>query len=205
MRAELWIILITTALMYNAYHDGVYSKMIHSNMKYIKIGLLGLGGFMMYLFFKRHPSESQSMLKHAADIVKYMPIDKHSKDLVTPFLDFTNNASFFSSQQAPSANQSNIGLTPQMKRMMNSGGSKTTVGPESQQRVNRSVSETKKKFVASKQNWACGHCHAQLEASFEVDHITDLQYGGTNEVSNLVALCRNCHGKKTTMSKLYNS
>ena len=194
MRIELWIILITGALIYNTYYDNMYTKMIHANMKYIKIGLIGLGGLMLYLFFKRHPGESQSMLKHASEIVKYMPIDKNSKDLVTPFLDFTNNNSFFSPQEAPSATQSNIGLTPQMKRMMNSGKIATS----------RSVSETKKKFVASKQNWKCGHCHAQLDASFEVDHIKDLQYGGTNEISNLVALCRNCHGKKTTMGKLFN-
>lgn len=199
MRIELWIFLITGALIYNAYYDGIYTKMIHSNMKYIKIGLIGLGGLILYLFFKRHPGESHSMLKHAADLIKYMPIDKKSKDLVSPFLDFTNNNSFFSPEEAPSAAQSNIGLTPQMKRMMNSGGQQNG----GVKRMNRSVSETKKKYVAAQQNWCCGHCHAQLDASFEVDHTIELQHGGTNELSNLVALCRNCHGKKTTTNKLY--
>ena len=61
----------------------------------------------------------------------------------------------------------------------------------------RSVSETKKKFVASKQQWKCNKCGTMLDATFEIDHIVDLQYGGSNEVSNLVALCRNCHGTKT--------
>jgi 5-methylcytosine-specific restriction endonuclease McrA len=45
--------------------------------------------------------------------------------------------------------------------------------------------------------WKCGHCNQQLDHTFEVDHILDLQYGGSNNVDNLVALCRNCHGKKT--------
>jgi len=66
----------------------------------------------------------------------------------------------------------------------------------------RSVSETKKKFVASRQDWKCGDCHNQLTAWFEVDHKIRLEYGGSNHVDNLVALCRECHGKKTTMENL---
>jgi rubredoxin len=61
----------------------------------------------------------------------------------------------------------------------------------------RSVSETKKKFVASQQGWKCDSCKQQLSAWFEVDHKVRLGSGGTNQISNLVALCRECHGKKT--------
>ena len=75
---------------------------------------------------------------------------------------------------------------------MNSGGSSTK----------RSVSETKKKFVASQQNWCCGDCKKQLPAWFEVDHKIRLDQGGSNHVSNLIALCRDCHGKKTTLESL---
>jgi hypothetical protein len=66
----------------------------------------------------------------------------------------------------------------------------------------RSVSETKKKFVASNQNWKCDDCKEQLKAWFEVDHIKRLDQGGSNDVDNLVALCRNCHGKKTSMENI---
>ena len=66
----------------------------------------------------------------------------------------------------------------------------------------RSVSETKKKFVASKQDWTCGDCKQKLNAWFEVDHIKRLEYGGGNDVDNLVALCRDCHGKKTAMENM---
>jgi 5-methylcytosine-specific restriction endonuclease McrA len=79
-----------------------------------------------------------------------------------------------------------------MNRMMNSGKGTTK----------RSVSETKKKFVAAGQNWKCGDCKRQLPAWFEVDHVIALHNGGSNEVSNLVALCRDCHGKKTAMDRL---
>jgi len=61
----------------------------------------------------------------------------------------------------------------------------------------RSVSETKKKFVASQQDWKCDSCKQKLSAWFEVDHKLRLGFGGTNHISNLVALCRECHGKKT--------
>ena len=63
-------------------------------------------------------------------------------------------------------------------------------------------SETKKKFVASQQSWKCGHCQIQLPAWFEVDHKIRLENGGSNHVDNLVALCRDCHGKKTAMENL---
>ena len=66
----------------------------------------------------------------------------------------------------------------------------------------RSVSETKKKYVASSQSWKCGYCNNQLDASFEVDHKIDLQDGGSNHVDNLIACCRNCHGKKTMSRNL---
>jgi Zn finger protein HypA/HybF involved in hydrogenase expression len=61
----------------------------------------------------------------------------------------------------------------------------------------RSVSESKKKYVASKQAWKCRECQEILPATFEVDHIKRLQYGGSNEIDNLQALCPNCHREKT--------
>ena len=66
----------------------------------------------------------------------------------------------------------------------------------------RSVSETKKKYVASIQNWKCDSCKEGLTAWFEVDHKIRLDSGGSNHVNNLVALCRNCHGKKTALENL---
>ena len=85
-------------------------------------------------------------------------------------------------------------------------GSKTY---DNQQRITqpskthkRSVSETKKKFVASNQQWKCGDCQQQLTAWFEVDHKKRLDQGGSNDIENLIALCRNCHGKKTSLENI---
>jgi len=66
----------------------------------------------------------------------------------------------------------------------------------------RQVSPLLKKKVAADQEWRCGHCKAVLDASYEVDHTIPLFKGGSNDAQNLVALCRNCHGKKTVADRL---
>ena len=81
-----------------------------------------------------------------------------------------------------------------------SGASKLPL--RNNQKVKRNVSESKKKYVASNQQWKCASCNELLDATYEIDHITPLYKGGTNEVSNLKALCRNCHGKKTLMDRI---
>jgi hypothetical protein len=66
----------------------------------------------------------------------------------------------------------------------------------------RNVSNLTKKIIASNQGWHCGHCHTQLDFTYEIDHIIPLFRGGSNETRNLIALCRNCHGKKTIMERI---
>ena len=92
----------------------------------------------------------------------------------------------------PSLGGGTPGGTPAERRILNSGKNSSK----------RSVSETKKKYVAAQQGWKCGDCQRQLPAWFEVDHVIALEHGGSNHVDNLVALCRDCHGKKTAMSFL---
>lgn len=69
----------------------------------------------------------------------------------------------------------------------------------------RNVSNLLKKQIAAKQEWKCGHCKSILDASYEVDHIVGLFRGGSNSEENLIALCRNCHGKKTVEERLKNN
>ena len=65
----------------------------------------------------------------------------------------------------------------------------------------RKVSESTKKIVASNQQWRCLMCHNLLDYSYEIDHNVPLFAGGTNDITNLHALCRNCHGKKTILER----
>ena len=61
----------------------------------------------------------------------------------------------------------------------------------------RNISNSTKKFIASNQQWKCNMCKNILDHTYEIDHIKPLYKGGDNENTNLQALCRNCHGKKT--------
>ena len=69
-------------------------------------------------------------------------------------------------------------------------------------KVKRSVSESNKKYIATNQKWRCAHCNNLLDNTYEVDHIIALYRGGTNDLTNLEALCRNCHGVKTFKEKM---
>ena len=53
--------------------------------------------------------------------------------------------------------------------------------------------------IAYEQQYRCGMCRQLLHPSFEVDHITELCDGGTDTRENCIALCRNCHGRKTRL------
>lgn len=185
MKLEILILGITGFFIVNTYYDGNYIKLIQSWQKYFKMVGFAFAGLSIYLFLKKNPSESQTVLQQASNIIKYMPTSNSSIDIFTPFMDFTNQTSFI--QGVTNEHQQN-----QVNRIMESGKKGTK----------RCVSETKKKFVASQQGWTCGHCQRQLPAWFEVDHKIRLENGGSNHVDNLVALCRDCHGKKTAMENL---
>jgi len=193
MKIELIIFGITAFLVYNAYHDGKYSKFLVSWKKYIQMGTIALVGISLYLMIKRNPLQSKNLLMYANNAVKYMPIDKTSMDMISPIFDFTNQRnSFMESFHSELDPDYDMNTSLQERRILNSGHKATK----------RSVSETKKKYVASNQDWKCGDCGTRLNAWFEVDHKIRLEHGGGNDVTNLVALCRECHGKKTAMENM---
>ena len=172
MNINLIILLITGALLYNTYHDNFIIKSFSNYKKYYKMGGILLTALGLYLMIHKNPIKGLGAIRSAQQYINVLPIDKNSRDLLKPFLS----------------------LSPEERAIntLTSSGKSTK----------RSVSETKKKFVASNQNWKCGECKEQLKAWFEVDHIKRLDQGGSNDVENLVALCRNCHGKKTSMENI---
>jgi hypothetical protein len=210
MRIEIVIFLVTAFLIYNTYHDGKYTKMLLSWKKYYQMIFIGLIGIGIVLIMRKNPNNSKKLLLCANNFVKYMPINRSSLDTFSPILDFTtgmdtngggggglggfmselNNITGLGEQGQGGGG--GLGLGNVNKRMLNSGKNATK----------RSVSETKKKYVASMQDWKCGECGDRLNAWFEVDHRVRLEYGGGNDVQNLVALCRECHGKKTAMENM---
>ena len=206
MKFELLVFGITAFFIANVYHDGKYVHIIKSWKKYYQMAGIGFVGLSAYLFMKKYPGHSRSLFTHANGIIKYMPIDKDATDLLTPLFDMTKASMFSNDSHGSTYNGVQNGgmMTHQQKRMMNSGtnaGMGANMGT-GQPNTKRSVSETKKKFVAAQQGWNCGACKKQLPAWFEVDHKTRLDQGGSNHVDNLVALCRDCHGKKTAFENL---
>lgn len=212
MRFELILLLITSFLIGNVYTEGRLLKKILSWKKYYQMVGIGMGALFFYWLFKKNPNQASSMIGTANEYIKYMPIDNHTAGFIAPILDFTSKQNFFgdseflradgnygskmlSSSYSASANP----MDKREMRVLQSGGD---VDDTNSKRVKRSVSETKKKFVASRQGWKCGDCQQQLNAWFEVDHKIRLEHGGSNHVDNLLALCRECHGKKTTIENL---
>ena len=185
MKLEIIIVLITAFIIYNAYHDGKLLKKMYSYKKQFTMGFIAIIGITIYLLIKRDPLQTKKILLYANNMVKYMPIDKQSLSFISPIIDFTapkDNSGFMVGM--------NNTFQPQNQYKM---GTTTT---------KRAVSETKKKYVASQQNWRCAACQKQLNHTFEIDHRVRLEYGGGNNVENLVALCRNCHGEKTARENM---
>lgn len=195
MRLEIFILGLTSFFVYNAYTDGKYTKMLFSFKKYYKMIFYVCLGIGIYLLLKRNPNQGRNMLLYANNIIKFMPIDKTSMDMLSPIIDFTSNdrnTSFMESFNGIGCSNSSSGFLNNETRITGSGKNGTK----------RSVSETKKKYIASQQQWKCGECESQLDHTFEIDHKIRLEYGGGNDVQNLIALCRNCHGKKTASENM---
>ena len=196
MRLEIFVLGLTAFFIYNAYNDGKYTKMLLTFKKYYKMIFYALLGIGIYVLLKRNPSQGRNMLLYANNVVKFMPIDKTSMDMLSPVFDFTSTCDRSFMESFNNIDDTNImgstGLCNSDRRIVNSGKNGTK----------RSVSETKKKYEASQQDWKCGGCKSQLDHTFEIDHKVRLEYGGGNDVQNLIALCRNCHGKKTASENM---
>ena len=204
MKTELLIIGVTLFFILNTYSDGKFVKVVKSWKKYYQMAGIGFVGLSAYIFMKKYPSHSKNLLCHANGLIKYMPIDKEASDLLSPLLNMSNGA-FSMNGSGGGGGGANMMMSSQERRILTSGGgggggvSGVSGGGKT---VKRSVSETKKKYVAAQQGWNCGACKRQLPAWFEVDHKIRLDNGGSNSVDNLVALCRDCHGKKTAFENL---
>jgi len=191
MRFEIVLFLVAAGAMWYVWTEGKYIKLLLQKkaeyMKYLQVGGIAAGTLFLYWLIKKNPNDPSKMLATTNEYIKYLPIDGNTKSMLSPILDFTAKHTY--KGDAMSEHQPVLEMPT---ATTSNGGHKTK----------RSVSETKKKFVAARQNWKCGQCREQLKASFEIDHKIRLDRGGSNHVDNLVALCRDCHGDKTTIENL---
>ena len=177
MRIELWIFFITIAILYDTYHNNMYSKKIYYYKKYFKIIGIAIAVLLFYIFMKKNPDNTQDILDNLNNCIKYLPLDKTTSSILS----------------SGTGILSNIPTTPLLNVPTNTD--KTPI-------MKRSVSETKKKYVAYSQGWKCNFCNKTLDHTYEIDHKVELRNGGSNETDNLVALCAGCHRLKTASNYL---
>ena len=101
-------------------------------------------------------------------------------------------------RQSPENFTDTIDLAKQLLVDGKGGGVSTAGGT----REKRNVTGLMKKKVAASQKWKCGNCKETLDETYEVDHKLALFKGGSNDESNLVALCPHCHRSKTVEERL---
>lgn len=196
MRIEILLFAVAAFLIANTYTDGKYMKLVLSWKKYYQMAGIAFGALMLYILIKRNPMRTKDIIMTTNDYIKYMPIDRNASSMISPILDFTAKTGF-GDDAMDSAHPTGYRGSP-----LHPQGRESSILKSGKGATKRVVSESKKKFVAARQNWKCSACSEQLPASFEVDHIKRLEYGGDNHIDNLRAMCRNCHGQKTLIENL---
>jgi 5-methylcytosine-specific restriction endonuclease McrA len=198
MRFSSWIVIITLLLLFNIYTEGYYWKRLVQTYqpKYAQMGLVLIGGILLYISVVKIP---HALLRH-----------------LLAFLDWGQNQPTGYASGYTSSSHSSNSIGKSSTKTLNLSSSPTDsglsgtmmyairrmTGSAKEATGKRTVSETKKKYVAAQQHWKCHTCGCLLPAWFEVDHIQRVEHGGTNHPDNLVALCRNCHGQKTSLENL---
>ena len=146
MRSELVVLIKVGFLIYNTYYDGKFTSMIYKNKKYMQMAFYAFVGIALFVLLRTNPTRGKAMLVQANDAIKYMPLDKQSASILSPILDFTTRDT--SSHFMGNVNPQTGNHRTMEQRILSSGN---TPG----KKVKRSVSETKKKYVASLQGWKC--------------------------------------------------
>lgn len=207
MPLSLWIFALTGLVMINIYTDGLYLSYAvqYYDPRYFRMGVVFCIGILIYLFVVRFPRFMCIYLIRLMDWIRIwptgsggsmrrsqIPTSTHVDSKTTAFYPQTDKV-IDASIEKPDANTFTGKMAYAIRRLTESA--KVPTGK-------RTVSETKKKFVAAQQQWKCHTCGCILPAWFEVDHIQRVERGGSNHPDNLVALCRDCHGKKTALENL---
>jgi HNH endonuclease len=206
VRFELVLLIVTGLIISNIYTDGyVYRKALSYKKYYEMTGVIIVALFIYYVI-QKNPKDSRKIMMSSNEYLKYLPIDKNASDILTPIMNFTSSLHNNTSNLDTSLYTQSL-FQPTFEGAAAAAGAGAAaaaakLGIGESKTTKRVVSETKKKFVAAKQNWRCNDCMSQLNAWFEIDHIVRLDQGGSNHVDNLAALCRECHGKKTTIENL---
>ena len=160
MRFEIILFLIAGFIMANIYSDGKYLKIALSWKKYYQMAGVAIAALMIYCVIRRRPAQAREMLSASNDYLKYLPVDKNASSIISPILDFTTKQNILADQYWGSYSQQEGGYNYPVVPIRQQQ-SENRILRSGKQATKRSVSETKKKYVASSQNWKCGDCGEQ--------------------------------------------
>lgn len=200
MKLEIILFGATGLFIYNTFYDNKLGKWFRNYKKYIQIAGILFTAYSLYIMIRFKPKDTRNMVLYANQALKQFPIDKSAMHMLSPVFDFTTsdfmnglNQNMYGDAYKPNIYPSPV--TPPYHSQQPHPAKKVKT-------TKRSVSETKKKYVAYMQDWKCAACASKLTHTFEVDHRLRLDNGGSNDVSNLMALCRECHGQKTASENM---
>jgi hypothetical protein len=214
MRIELLLVIATALIVAHIYTEGRYMKYLYMYTKYYRIAGVILGALFIYYVIRKNPLRAREMVVASNEYLKNggIGIDRTTRQVlsVMPMLNlFSSPANSAAVPLSTGGGRSRANRIPSSQLQsrptsvsQHTHGGVSIGGQRGAERVKRSVSETKKKFVASRQNWKCLTCGETLPATYQVDHIVPLENYGTNDIQNLRALCPNCHAMKTAMDNI---
>lgn len=162
----------------NVYYDNKLVSTALANKKYLQMAAIAAAAAVIYYLITHMPAYANKIITSTHECLKYIPVYSS----ISKATEQRINTDFSMPISKPLAFPSPSQYLPESGK---------TATPK------RSVSETKKKYVASSQAWHCGDCKQLLNHTFEIDHRIALTNGGTNDTYNLVALCPLCHREKT--------
>ena len=183
-------------------------EIVDKIFKYFKLVIVGI---LIYLFIKYYNNkELKSSILNSITKIDKVPVERgivEFENYWNTFNNLKNNIINNNTNNQEDININNNNINSNIDNNMSSNLINNSIKNNKNHNIistkyKRNVTNGQKKYVGARQQWKCGHCRQILDASYEVDHIKALYKGGTNDLDNLVALCRNCHGKKTIEERL---
>ena len=86
MSIQFWILLVCGFVLYNMYYETNVLKNLTKYKKYYKMAIVVAFGLGALKIVKSSPTMSYENMKTLNQFIQYMPMDRESKDLLTPFL-----------------------------------------------------------------------------------------------------------------------
>ena len=177
----------------NVYYDNKLFSAALAHRKYLHMAAIAGAASVVYYLLTHMPAYANKIIASTHECLKYIPV----------YSSIAKTGSGLGLGLGSGLGQNARSLAPEpafAKAVFGAApnqGRDGRDGRDGKAPCKRSVSETKKKFVASSQAWHCGECKQLLNHTFEIDHRVALTHGGTNDTHNLVALCPLCHREKT--------